>query len=120
MSLVTFIDYCKKFVDFQIDLSIKRESFPLRTIDCRYSWARRDADFDYDDNFLEIYYDSDDNHSDSDSNSDKQTNCFASCVCYTVIRTNLVFERYFQTSKNAFLMYFAKKLHVNSNTFFSV
>ena len=120
MSLVTFIDYCKKFVDFQIDLSIKRESFPLRTIDCRYSWARRDADFDYDDNFLEIYYDSDDNHSDSDSNSDKQTNCFASSVCYTVIRTNLVFERYFQTSKNAFLMYFTKKLHVNSNTFFSV
>ena len=38
---------CKKFVDFQINLFGKTESFPLRTIGCRYCWARTDMDFDY-------------------------------------------------------------------------
>ena len=40
---VTYLACCKNFVDFQIDLSVKTESFPLRTIDCRYSWT---SDFD--------------------------------------------------------------------------
>ena len=43
---VTYIGCCKKFVDFKIDLFVKAEPFPLRTIDCNYSWTRADADFD--------------------------------------------------------------------------
>ena len=70
LSPVTYIACCKKFVNFQTDFFVKRELFPLRTIDCSCSWARRDVDFDYDDDFLEIYYDSDDNDSDTHSNSD--------------------------------------------------
>ena len=34
---VTYIACCKKFAGFQIDFFVKTESFPLRTIDCRYS-----------------------------------------------------------------------------------
>ena len=63
---VTYIACCKKFVDFQIDLFVKTDSFPLGTVDSRYSWARTDVDFDYEtDNFLEVCYNTDD---DSDSN----------------------------------------------------
>ena len=58
----TCIVCCKKFVDFQIDLLVKTESFLLRTVDYRYSWTRTDVDFDYKtDDFLEIYYISDNN-----------------------------------------------------------
>ena len=34
---VTYVASCKNFVDFQIDLFVKTDSFPLRTVDCRYS-----------------------------------------------------------------------------------
>ena len=91
LSPVTFTACYKKFVDFQIDLFVKTDSFPLRTINCRYSVARRDDTyFDYDDNFLEIYYDNSDEN-DSNSNSKEQINSFVSSVCYTEMRTNLVF-----------------------------
>ena len=52
---VTHIACCKKFVDFQIDLFVKTDLFPLRTVDCRFSWVRTNVDFDYEtDNFLEV------------------------------------------------------------------
>ena len=90
---MTYIACRKKFVDFQIDLFVKAESFPLRTIDCRYSWARADVNFDYEayyDNFLEIYYESDDKDSDNNDNSasKEQTNYFTPSVCYTEMRSN--------------------------------
>ena len=53
--------------------------------------ARRDDTyFDYD-NFLEIYFD-DSDYTGTDSDSNKQTNCFASSVFYTEMRTNLLLE----------------------------
>ena len=70
----TYVACCNKFVDFQIDLFVKTDLFPLRTVDCRYSWARVDADFDCrTDDFLEIYYNSD-SDSNNDNDSDEQTN----------------------------------------------
>ena len=52
---VTYVAYRKKLVDFQINLFVKTDSFPLRTVDCRYSSARTDVDFDHEtDNFLEV------------------------------------------------------------------
>ena len=36
----TYVACCNNFVGFQIDLFVKTDSFPLRTVDCRYSWAR--------------------------------------------------------------------------------
>lgn len=41
---VTFITYSEKFVDVQIDLFLKTDSFPLRTFDCWYGVAGGDAD----------------------------------------------------------------------------
>ena len=85
---MTYVACCKKFFDFQIDLFVEIESFALRTVNCRYSWTRTDADFGCGtDDFLEIYYN-------SDSDSYEQTNCFSSSVCYTAIRANLIFERF--------------------------
>ena len=113
---VTCIAFCKKFVDFQIDLFVKTYLFPLRTVYCRYSWARTNIDFDYEtDNFLEVYYNTD-NGSDSDSDSDEQTNCFTSSVWYSKIRANMMFERFCESCQNVFLVYFARKLHVISNS----
>ena len=114
---MTYIACCKKFVDFQIDLFVKTESFPLRTIDCRYSWARADVDFVYEayyDNFLEIYYESDDNDSDDNDSSvsKKQNNSFTYSVCYTEVRSNLMLERFCLTCQDVFFMYFIRKLHI--------
>ena len=123
---VTYIACCKKFVGFQVDLFVKTESFPLRTIDCRCSWAREDVNFDYEtyyDNFLEIYYGSDDSDSDNDSDnsvSKEQTSCFTFFVCYTEMRANLTFERFCQTCRDIFLIHFTRKLHIILNSFFSL
>ena len=43
---VTYFACCKKFVNFQIDLFVKTQTFPLRTIDCRYSWSRQAVNFE--------------------------------------------------------------------------
>ena len=103
-----YIVCCKKFVDFQIHLFLKTDSFPLSTVYCRCSCARRDVGFDYETNiFLEVYYNTDNN-----SESDEQINCFTSSVCFTEMRANLMFERFFQSCQNAFLMYFTRNLHV--------
>lgn len=62
MSQKLYVACSKNFVDFKFDLFVKTEQFPLRTVDCRYSWTRTDVDFDYKtDDFLEIYYISDNN-----------------------------------------------------------
>ena len=101
---VTYITCCKKFVGFQIDLFVKRESFALGTIDCRYSWTcdfDLDVDFDYKayyNNFLEIYYDSDDNDSGDNYSSKEQTNPFTS----SEMRSNLKFERFCLTRQDVF------------------
>ena len=114
---VTYVVYCEKFNDFQIDLFVKTELLPLRAVDCRYSWARADVYLDYrTDDFSEIYYNSD---SDNDSDKDEQINYFSSSICYTKMRANLVYERFCQGCQNAFLIYFTRKLHVISNYFYS-
>ena len=100
---------------YHLNLFVKTDSFPLRTVHCRYSWTRIDVDFDYEsNNFLEVYYNIDD---DSDSNSDgnEQTNCFTPSLCYIKIRANFMFERS-ESYQNAFLMHFTRKLHVISNS----
>ena len=113
---LSYIACCKKFVNFQIDLFVKTESFPLRTIDCRYRWTRADVGFDYeDDNFIEIYYnsyDNDSNDSDDNDNNKQQTNPFASSACYTEMRSNLMFERFCLTCQDVFLVYFTRKLRI--------
>ena len=93
---VTYVACCKKSVVFQIDFFVKTESFLLRTVHCRYSWARTDVDLDYrTKDFLEIYYNPDsDDDSDDDNDSNEQTDCFSSSVCYTKMKANLVFERF--------------------------
>ena len=114
----TYVACCEKFADFQIDLFVKTDSFSLRTVECRYSWARTDADFDYrTDDFLEIYYNSD-SDSDNDNGNDEQTNCFSSSVCYTEMRANLIFKRFCLSCQNTFLIYFIRKLHIISNDSF--
>lgn len=98
---VNYVVCCKKFSAFQIDLFLKTESFPLRRVDCRYSYARTDFGLDYrTDGFLEIYYNSD---SGDDSDNNEQINCFGSSVCYTEMRGNLVFERFCQKFQSAIL-----------------
>lgn len=96
---VSYVVCCKKFSDFQIGLFLETELLPLRTVDCRYSWARTDVGLDYrTDGFLEIYYNSD---SGDDSDNDEQINCFGSFVCYTEMRGNLVLERFCQKIQSA-------------------
>ena len=113
---MTYIACCKKFVDFQIDLFIKIESFSLRTIDCRYNETWTHVDFDYDDDFLEIYYNSDDDSDNSDnsnnSSNNEQTNPFTPSVSYTEMRSNLKFERFYLTCQDVFNMYSTKRLHI--------
>ena len=110
----TFVVCCKTFVDFQIDFFVKTDSFPLRTVKWRYSWARAEADFNYRTNdFLEIYY-----NSDNGNVSDEQTKCFSSSVCYTEMRGNLIFERFCLSCENTVLIYFVRKLHIISNDSF--
>ena len=86
----------------------------------RYSWVRADTDFDYrTDDFLEIYYNSD---SDKDNNNDsnEQTNCFSSSVCYTEMRANLIFERLCLSCQNTFLNIFYKKVTYYFKLFFLI
>ena len=80
--LIKFVICCKEFVDFQIDLFVKEESFPLRSVTCNYAFAAKNVetpniDFDYDDNFMHVCYDSDSGSDDNDSDK-KQINCFES------------------------------------------
>ena len=100
----TYVACCKKFADFQIDLFVKPDSFPLRRVYCRYSWARADTDFDYKtDDFLEIYYNSD-SDSNNDNDSNERTNCFSSSICYAETRANLISERFCLSCQNTFLI----------------
>ena len=98
VSPVKFLVCCKKFVEFQIGLS----------------WARReyesDVDFDYNNNFFGNYYNNvrDDDSSDDDEQSYIASKGFVSSVCYTEMRTNLKFERFFQSCKDIFKMYFTQ------------
>lgn len=100
---VKFLARCKKFVDFQIDPFIKDGTFPLKKINCNYTWARRDydsdIDFAYNNDSFEIYYNNnndndDDNSDDDDEQTSIASNYFVSSVCYTEMRTNLKFERF--------------------------
>ena len=90
---------CKNFVDFQIDLFIKDGLFPLKKINCNYTWARRDyesdVDFDCKNDFFEICHNNgsdDDKSDDYDEQTSIASNCFVCSVCYIEMRTNLKFE----------------------------
>ena len=111
-----FVVCCKAFVDFQIDLFVKKETFPLIKITCNYSLMDDDykIDFDYNE-FLHINCDS---GSDDDCNT-KQTNCFESSVCFSKKGYNLSFSRFCLRCKQVFLRYFTQKLQmVEKNYFF--
>ena len=41
---VSYAACCKDFVDFQIDLFIETDLFPLRSVDCGNSWGRQQED----------------------------------------------------------------------------
>ena len=43
-SSVKFVVCCKNFEDFQTDLYVKTNSFPLKSVVCNYNWARAEAD----------------------------------------------------------------------------
>ena len=92
MSQKLYVACSKNVVDFKFDLFVKTEQFPLRTVDCRYSWTRTDVDLDYRaDDFLEIYNNYD---CENDTDGNKKINCFSSSICYTKMRANLAFERF--------------------------
>ena len=77
-------------------------------------------DFDYDDSFMHVWYDSDSDSDDSNSKR-KRTDCFQSSVCFSKMRNNLRFSRFYLRCKQTFLRYFTQKLHViEKNTFFSL
>ena len=127
VSPVKFLACCKNFVDFQIDPFIKDGTFPLKKINCNYTWVRRDydsdIDFAYSNDPFEIYYNNNnDNDDDSSDDDDEQTsiasNCFVSFVYYTEMRTNLKFETFCQSCKEIFKIYFLPKLHIFSNSYF--
>ena len=92
---------------------VKTKSFPLSTFNCSYSWARIDVDYDErGDDFIEIYYNSDSDSSDSDgeiSDDNRQTNCLVFSVCYTELRPNLIFDRFCFHCQNTFLIYFTRE-----------
>ena len=119
---VTYIACCKDFVDFQIKLFIKTDSFQLPSIDC--DWARecqiqvdRDDDFAYRENMY--LNDSDDlfDSSDVDKNVKLVKDCvFSSCLCFTQMR---ILRRFCIHCQDVLLNYFVSKLHTLSNDVFS-
>ena len=119
---VTYIACCKDFVDFQIELFIKTDSFELISIDC--DWTReyqiqvdRDDDFAYRENMY--LNDSDDlfDSSDGDKNVKLVKDCvFSSSLCFTQMRTLRMFCIHCQ---DVLLMNFVSKLHTLSNDVFS-
>ena len=109
----------RSFFDFQVDLFVKTESFTLRTLNCGHSWARTEVGLDYiTDDFLVMYYNPDSNDgSGNDSDSDDQSNCFSSSLCYTEMKLNLIFERFCLSCQNTLLIYFTRNVHIISNSF---
>ena len=115
-SPIKFVECCKSFVGFQIDLFVKENSFTLRSVVCNYAWTRCNIDddgidFDYKDKFMQTYCDSDNNDNDEKSRG-QQSNCFVSSVCLCEMRTNLEFTRFCLKCKGTLLRYFMQKLHL--------
>ena len=119
---ITYRAYYKDFVDFQIELIIKTNSFELTSIDC--DWTReyqiqldRDDDFAYRENMY--LNDSDDlfDSSDGDKNVKLVKDCvFSSSLCFTQIRT---LRTFCIRCQDVLLMNFVSKLHTLSNDVFS-
>ena len=111
---------CKDFVDFQIDLFIKTDSFLLRFIDCGNSWVRQQQDVDF------YYRDICSSNSDVFDSSDGDNvelikgHVFSSSLCYTEMRSNLIFDRFCECCQQVFLIYFVRKLCIVSNNVFSL
>ena len=102
---------CKDFVDFQIELLIKTDSFELRSIDC--DWTREyqiqsngDDDEDIDFVYRDMYLSDSDNMFDG-SNDDNvklvKNYTFSSSLCFTQMRS---FCRFCACCLENFLMYF--------------
>ena len=121
-----FVVCCKAFFNFQIQLSVKEESFPFRKVTCNYAFAAENVevshiDFGYDGSFgMYVWCDIDIDSDDNDSKR-KQTDCFESSVCFSKMRNNLSFSRFCLKCKQTFMRYFTQKLHViEKNTCFSL
>lgn len=129
-SSVKFVVCCKNFVDFQIDLYVKTNSFPLKSVVCNYNWARAEADdhvdFHYCNIFVENYDNADDdsdfNNSSSDNDADcRQTNCFVSSLCFCGMRTCLKFTRFCLKCRDTFFeIFYAKNAFTWEKYFFSL
>ena len=90
---ITYIACCKDFVDFQIELFIKTDSFELTSIDC--DWTREyQIQVDSDDDFVykeDMYLNGSDNMSDSSDDDENvklvKDYAFISSLCFTQMRT---------------------------------
>ena len=120
---VSYVACCKDFVDFQIDLFIETDSFPLRSIDCGNSWVRQQQEVNFD--YRDMCWSNSDNSSVFDSSDDDNVelvkgHAFSSSFCYSEMRSNLTFSRFCACCQQVFLMYFVRKLHLISNDVFSL
>lgn len=83
---VSYAACCSKdSVDFQIDLFIKTDSFPLRPIDCRNSWARQQQYVDF--NYRDMYSTDSDMFDSNDDENVELVKChaFSSSLCWNEI-----------------------------------
>ena len=120
---VSYVACCKDFVDFQIDLFIETDSFPLRSIDCGNSWVRQQQEVDLD--YRDMYWSNSDNSGVFDSSDDDNVelvkgHAFSSSFCYSKMQSNLTFSRFCACCQQVFVMYFVRKLHLISNDVFSL
>ena len=108
---ITYLACCKDFVDFQIELFIKIDSFKLRSVDC--DWTRKYQIQDNDDGVNFVYRDMYLSDSDGmfDSSDDDNVELvkkyvFSSSLCFTEMRS---FSRICVCCRDVFLMYFVSK-----------
>ena len=119
---VTYMACCKNFVDFQIELFIKTDSFELTSINC--DWTREyQIQVDSDDDFVfreDMYLNDSDNMFDSSDDDENvklvKDYVFSSSLCFTQMRT---LHRFCIRCQDVFLMYFVSKLLTISNDVFS-
>ena len=75
---IKFVVCCKAFVDFQIDLFVKTETFPLKKISCNYKQPSVNEEFECDFDYVGFI------NCNSDDNYDHNIiNCFESSICFS-------------------------------------
>ena len=90
---VSYAACCKDFVDFQIDLFIETDLFPLRSVDCGNSWGRQQEDIDFD--YRDMYWSDSDMFDSDDKNIELvKGHTFNSSLGCTEMRSNLMFDRF--------------------------